>query len=215
MIYHKVVQRSDEWHRLRCGHLTGSAAEAAISKGRGGAESEKRIALFYRLLGERLTNEPEAGSTYVSDDMRRGIEKEPDAIARYEAVEGALVDVSVGFVSAEWIWAGYSPDGLVGDSGVLECKCPKTSTHLGYLRDPSSLAKRYMPQILHGLWVTGREWCDITSFDDRLPEKLRSVTYRVGREGVGDYAAKAEAFLAEVELELASFKGWDILRETA
>lgn len=197
MTIHRVPQRSPEWFALRAGRLTASCADDVLAKGKKGEEAYKRRDLRLRLAAERLTGIPEAGG-YVNADMQRGIDKEPDAVSLYEVRTGAMVDTSVGFMASDDCMAGYSPDGLVGD-GLLETKCPKTATHLGYLRHPSSLVDDYMAQILHGLWISGAPWLDIVSFDDRLPENISLVVCRVDNTGVNDYALAATLFLREVD----------------
>lgn len=200
MIAHRVPQRSEQWYALRCGKLTASSAADVLVTGKAGAEAVARRDLRLKLACERLTGIPEPGG-FVSDEMQRGIEKEADAIAAYEAKTGLLVDTSVGFMEADDVLAGYSPDGVVGD-GLVECKCPKTSTHLGYLRDPGSLAKKYAAQAWHGLWISGASWLDLVSFDDRLPSHLSLVVVRVLPDKVPDYALAATLFLNEVTAEV-------------
>jgi len=200
-----MAQRSPEWFALRAGRLTGSCAEDVLAQGKGGAEAYKRRDLKIRLAAERLTNAPES-SGYVTADMQRGIDKEPDAVAAYEARHGVLVDTSVGFMASDDLMAGYSPDGIVMGDGLLETKCPKTATHLGYLRDPLSLAKAYMPQLLHGLWISGAPWVDIVSFDDRLPANLALVVTRVDAAKVPDYALAATLFLGEVDAMMSELQ---------
>lgn len=200
MIAHRVPQRSEQWYALRCGKLTASSAADVLVTGKAGAEAVARRDLRLKLACERLTGIPEPGG-FVSDETQRGIEKEADAIAAYEAKTGLLVDTSVGFMEADDVLAGYSPDGVVGD-GLVECKCPKTSTHLGYLRDPGSLAKKYAAQAWHGLWISGASWLDLVSFDDRLPSHLSLVVVRVLPDKVPDYALAATLFLNEVTAEV-------------
>ncbi len=200
MIVHRIPQRSEQWYALRCGKLTASSAADVLVTGKAGAEAVARRDLRLKLACERLTGIPETGG-FVSDEMQRGIEKEADAVAAYEAKTGLLVDTSVGFMEHGVELAGYSPDGVVGD-GLVECKCPKTSTHLGYLRDPGSLAKKYAAQAWHGLWISGASWLDLVSFDDRLPSHLSLVVVRVLPEKVPDYALAATLFLKEVSAEV-------------
>jgi len=213
VIVHRIAQRSPEWYALRCGKLTASSAADVLTVGKAGAEAVARRDLRLKLACERLTGIPEPGG-FISDEMQRGIDKEADAVAAYEAKSGLLVDTSVGFMElerltaslsgvtqSELVMAGYSPDGVVGD-GLVECKCPKTSTHLGYLRDPGSLAKKYAAQAWHGLWVSGASWLDLVSFDDRLPSHLSLVVVRVLPEKVPDYALAATLFLNEVSAEV-------------
>ncbi len=200
MIVHRIPQRSEQWYALGCGKLTASSAADVLVTGKAWAEAVARRDLRLKLACERLTGIPEPGG-FVSDEMQRGIDKEADAIAAYEAKTGLLVDTSVGFMEAEDVLAGYSPDGVVGD-GLVECKCPKTSTHLGYLRDPGSLAKKYAAQAWHGLWISGASWIDLVSFDDRLPSHLSLVVVRVLPDKVPDYALAATLFLNEVTAEV-------------
>lgn len=206
---HRIPQRAEQWYALRCGKLTASSAADVLTVGKAGAEAVARRDLRLKLACERLTGIPEPGG-FVSDEMQRGIEKEADAIAAYEAKTGLLVDTSVGFMEAEDVLAGYSPDGVVGD-GLVECKCPKTSTHLGYLRDPGTLAKKYAAQAWHGLWISGASWLDLVSFDDRLPSHLSLVVVRVLPEKVPDYALAATLFLKEVSAEVDALNA---LKET-
>lgn len=209
MIVHRVPQRSPEWYALRCGKLTASCAADVLAAGKGATEAVSRRDLRLKLACERLTGVPESGG-YVNEDMQRGIEKEPAAIGAYESRSGVLVDTSVGFMEHDAVMAGYSPDGRVGD-GLVECKCPKTATHLGYLKDPSSLAKKYAAQAWHGLWISGAEWMDLVSFDDRLPAHLSLVVVRVWPEKVPDYELAATLFLNEVVAEVNALNA---LKET-
>lgn len=210
MTIHRIPQRSPEWFAIRCGKLTASSAADVLAVGKGKDEAVARRDLRIRLACERLTGRPESGG-YVNEDMQRGIDKEPDAIAAYEAKSGLLVDTSVGFISADDVLAGYSPDGVVGE-GLVETKCPKTATHLGYLKDPASLAKKYAAQAWHGLWISGAAWLDLVSFDDRLPAYLSLVVVRVLPDKVPDYALAATLFLNEVSAEVDALNA---LKETA
>jgi hypothetical protein len=103
--------------------------------------------------------------------------------------------------------AGYSPDGFVGAEGLVEIKCPKTATHLKYLRD-GRLPAEYIGQCVHGLWIAGRSWIDFVSYDDRLPEALAFFCVRVTRNeaGVQEYVDKLRSFLAEVDTELEALQ---------
>jgi hypothetical protein len=118
------------------------------------------------ILAERMTGDT-MPSGFVSDEMKRGIVKQPDAKLAYEARTGNFVDL-VGFIEHPTIqWLGCSPDGLVDDDGLVEFKCPKTTTHLEYLMR-GVVVDEYKPQMLLQLACTRRTWCDFASFDDRL-----------------------------------------------
>lgn len=204
MIVHDVRQRSDQWHALRCGRFTASQAAAMLSQGKGNAESVGRRDLRLQIVCERLTGQSQ-DDAFVSPAMQRGTEKEADAFAAYEALTGNVA-TSVGFVSHDTLLAGCSPDGVIGVfEGLLELKCPKTATHLYYLRS-KTVPKDYLAQIHHALWITGAQWCDFVSFDDRLPAHLQVVHLRVPRVEVDitAYQLAARLFLSEVDAEVAA-----------
>jgi predicted phage-related endonuclease len=198
-------QRTPEWYAARLGRLTASVAKDMLAMNKSGGESASRRDLRTSLVLERLTGKGQ-GSDYVNADMQRGIDKEPEARLAYEALTGTLVD-QVGFVQAVDLMVGCSPDGLIGDDGGIDCKCPRSANHLAFL-NAKSLPADYLPQVLHTLWVTGRQWWDVASFDDRFPEGLQLRVIRTERDekAIAEYAAKAQAFLGEVETELAAMR---------
>ena len=200
-------QRSPEWFQARAGRLTGSCAHMVLAKGKGSAESVVRRDYRLQLACERLTGIPQEGG-FVNEAMQRGIDLEPVAFAAYEAATGNMVRTT-GFLSCDDYMAGCSLDGDIdGLEGILELKCPRTATHLGYLRNPASLLDAYMPQVLHNLWVSGAKYCDIYSFDDRLPKTLRlcGVRYSGSGNSIGEYQSAALAFLAEVDAEVRALE---------
>lgn len=210
-------QRSAEWFAARTGRLTGSRACDAIDFLKSGskAESAKRRDYRYQLIAERLTGLPQEDG-YSNAAMERGVEKEPDARGAYEVLTGRVARES-GFLAHTTYLAGCSLDGHIGDfAGILELKCPKTATHLEYLRT-GKVPDKYLPQIWHNLWITGAAWCDFLSFDDRLPENMQTFLVRVERDeqAIDRYADAALTFLAEVDREVASLKGWKVLTEAA
>ena len=202
-----VEQGTPEWLQARTGLLTGSRASDAIGVLKSGKESAARRDYRIQLVSERLTGRPQE-DTFVNAAMQHGTDTEPAARGAYEAITGQLIR-QTGFIQRPDVLAGCSLDGHVGSlEGILELKCPKTATHLGYLLRPHELPKRYIPQVTHNLWVTGATWCDFVSFDDRLPEPMQLFAVRVRAEelGVETYAEKALAFLAEVDAELAKLQ---------
>src|SRR5687767_8283134 len=126
-------QRSEEWRHARCGRLTGSRAAdmlATIKTGEAAARRDYRM----QLVCERLTGQPQ-DDVFVNAAMQRGIDCEPLAFAAYESLTGQVVHRS-GFLALEHAMMGCSLDGHVDDfAGILECKCPKSSTHLKYVKD--------------------------------------------------------------------------------
>lgn len=203
-----AAQRSPEWFAERAGRFTSSCADIIFKEGRKkGEESYERRDLRIRIALEILTGQPQEEDSFQSDAMRRGVEREADARLAYEAATGVLVE-QAGFLARTDCRAGTSLDGYVDDfEGIVELKCPKSATHIGYLKAKEIPAK-YIPQIQHHVWVTGAKWADFVSFDDRLPEHLQLVIYRVTREqlGIDAYEKAARAFLKEVEAEVEALK---------
>ena len=204
-------QRSPEWFSARAGRLTGSRAACVTDFLKSGKESADRRDYRLQLVCERLTGQPQDdGSGFVSAAMQRGTDLEPKAFAAYEALTGSLA-VRTGFLAHTTYMAGCSLDGHVDDfAGIVEIKCPKSATHLKYWRGKSEAPADYLPQITHNLWSTGAAWCDFLSFDDRFPPEYQTFLVRVKREDVdlAGYEKAALAFLAEVETEVSSLKGW-------
>ena len=206
-------QRTPEWYQARLGRLTASRASdmlATIKSGEAAARRDLRL----QLVCERLTEQSQDDG-YVNEAMQRGIDLEPRAFAAYEAATGRIAH-TVGFLAHRVHLAGCSPDGQVDDyAGILELKCPKSATHLGYLQS-GQVPTNYLPQITHALWVTGAQWCDFLSFDDRFPESLQVFLKRVLRSDVdiAAYEAKALAFLAEVDTATAAVRTMADLKGT-
>lgn len=173
-----------------------------------GSESTVKRDLRIRLAVELVTDKSQdSGDGYQSKDMAYGVEREPDARLAYEAQTGTLLR-EVGFVSSNDLLIGTSPDGYVGEfEGGAEFKCPKTATHLEYLRTPG-VPDDYLCQLRHHLLVTGAEWWDFVSFDDRLPEPLQLCIRRLWAKDAQLPAHKLAVvnFLGEVEKEKAAIE---------
>lgn len=151
----ELEQRSPEWYAARKGIPTASEFDKIITTT--GKQSTQRKKYMLQLVGERLggiVDEP-----YQSFAMLQGIEKEAEARALYELIQSPIK--TVGFCLADGY--GCSPDGFVGDNGLVEIKCPLISTHVGYLLD-NDVPTDYYTQIQGQLLVTGREWCDFLSY---------------------------------------------------
>jgi hypothetical protein len=201
-----AAQRSPEWYAARAGRLTGSCAADMLATRKDKAEAADRRKLRMRLICERLTGRAEDDDAFVTRELQRGIILEPDAAARYEATTGLIARWS-GFLSHNAHMVGCSLDGHVGDplTGIIEIKCPKSTTHLGYIQG-AGVPAEYLPQATHNLWVSGAEWCDFVSFDDRFPEPLQLFVVRITREQVDidGYEAAALAFLEEIDRNLVT-----------
>ncbi len=198
-----VEQRSPEWFQARAGKLTGSRAAdmlATIKTGEAAARRDYRM----QLVTERLTGQPQEDG-FINAAMQRGIDLEPLAFAAYEATTGNMA-VRTGFLSSVDHLAGCSLDGHVDNfAGIVELKCPKSATHLRYLKD-GVLPKDYVPQVTHNLWISGASWCDFQSYDDRFPSGLQVFYVRVLAKDLdlAAYEVAALKFLNEVETEVNS-----------
>lgn len=208
----KVEQRSPEWYALRAGRLTGSRAGDALCMLKSGKESAARRDYKLQLAIERLTGLP-LDESFVSKEMRRGVEMEGAAIAAYEARTGSIVR-RTGFLKALDLPVGTSLDGDVGNFRVnLEVKCPKSATHVSYLQ-ADSLPDEYVEQVRHGFWVSGAQATDFVSYDDRLPLELQLFVKRVYARDLdmAGYEKQALEFLAEVGFEIAKLEALRVTR---
>jgi putative phage-type endonuclease len=189
---------------LRAGKVTASRVADVLSKVKSG-ESAGRKNLKMDLVAERLTGKPT--DSFTNSAMQWGTEQEPFARIAYEAYKGIFVE-QVAFMDHPTIeWFGCSPDGLVGEDGLLEIKSPNTTTHIEYLQEGKP-PSRYVPQMMAQMACTGRKWCDFVSFDSRLPEELQLFVVRLNRDDayIQEMEAEVKKFLDEVEQVLAQLK---------
>lgn len=171
------LQRNEDWFKQRIGHLTASMAGNVIryQKGEIVAQTPAKIdGLTMRILSEQLTG-LQTEDHFTADARRRmewGTEQEENALSAYELATGHTVLLS-GFVKHESIqYLGASPDGLVSSDGLIEIKCPDTTTHLSRIL-ADEVPEEIKPQMLMQLIVTGRKWCDFVDYDPRLPQNLQ------------------------------------------
>lgn len=208
------VQGSQAWFECRLGCVTSSRVADAIAKlKRKEGESAARRNLRYEILCELLTKKP--SEHYVSRYMEEGKENEPLARTAYELQKDVIVE-QVGFVYHNTIkMAGASPDGLVGEDGLIEIKCPKTSTHLEYLIC-AAVPEEYKPQMLWQMACTGRQWNDFVSYNPRLPEDLQLLVVRLPRDGnrITEIEASVVEFLEEVDQMLNSLYPIETLKKS-
>ena len=189
---------------LRAGKVTASRVADVLSKVKSG-ESAGRKNLKMDLVAERLTGKPT--DSFTNSAMQWGTEQEPFARIAYEAYKGIFVE-QIPFVDHPTIeWFGCSPDGLVGEDGLIEIKCPSTTTHIEYLQEGKPPSK-YIPQMMAQMACTGRKWCDFASFDPRMPEELQLFVVRLNRDDayIQEMEAEVKKFLDEVEQVLAQLK---------
>ena len=191
-----MEQRTDDWYAARLGKVTASRVADVVAKTKTGYGASRENYMS-DLIVERLTGQ--RASTFTNAAMERGVEQEPHARASYAARMGELVE-EVGFIDHPAIpMSGASPDGLVAD-GLVEFKCPNTSTHLDTLL-VDAVPGKYVTQMQWQMACTGRPWCDFASFDDRLPSHLQLYVKRVRRDDkrIAELEAEVRKFLAEVD----------------
>ncbi|WP_426235788.1 lambda exonuclease family protein [Pararhizobium sp. DWP1-1-3] len=188
----EIIQGSAEWHALRCGKVTASRVADVIAKTQKGW-GVSRTNYAAELVAEMLTGATTEG--FTSTAMQWGKDTEPMARDAYSFMTGETIS-EVPFVSHPNISdAGASPDGLIGDDGLVEIKCPNMATHIATLRG-RSVPGQYITQMMWQMACTGRSYCDFVSYDPRMPESMRLFYKRVQRD---------DAMIAELEREVVIF----------
>ena len=192
-----MEQRSPEWYAARLGKVTASRVADVLAKTKSGYGAS-RANYLAELLCERLTGEQ--ADRFTSAEMQRGADLEPQARAAYAFIHGVQVQ-ETGFALHPTIADfGASPDGLVGDVGLVEIKVPNTATHVDYLLS-QTVPGKYVTQMMAQMACTGRTFCDFVSFDPRLPDELQLFVKRVHRDkdAIAEMEREIETFLDELK----------------
>lgn len=206
-------QNSAEWLAARCGSLGASSIADMVAKTRTGWGAS-RFNLAAKLVCERLTGTPQ--ESYTNAAMQWGHDTEPQARAMYEFMRDVAVQ-QVGLVLHPSISKSHaSPDGLVGDDGLIEIKCPNTATHIETLLS-EDVEGRYVKQMQWQMACCGRAWCDFVSFDPRLLAEMQMFVQRVRRddEFIAELEREARLFLAEIDKTIATLSDKYLSREAA
>jgi len=191
MKIYNCIQGSDEWFDARMGYVTASNFGKVIAKGQG----KTRALYMNKIAAERLTGMVEDG--YYDNNMKNGSLIEENAREYYAMVNDCIVN-QVGFVARDEDIGG-SPDGLVGEEGIIETKCPLSSTHIANIIN-NKMPPEYKPQVQGLLWVTGRQWCDFISYDYRLvAHPLHVVRVERDPEYIKELAGKVGLFVKELK----------------
>ncbi len=185
-------QQTQEWRDARAGKITASRIGDVLTKPRKGQkESITRRNYRAQLICEILTGKA-TQDEYQSWDMKLGIEREPYARAEYEIKTGTVVNLA-GFVAHPSIpRAGASPDGLIGQDGLVQFKCVKTATHLDWLKE-KIVPVEHRGQMYFEMACTGRQWSDFVSYEPNLPPQLQLFIVRLKRD---------EVAISEIETEV-------------
>lgn len=194
-----MEQGSADWLAVRCGRFTGSRFADLMAVTKSGPSASRKN-LIATLALERLTGQPV--ETFQNDAMRRGSELEAEARERYAFLRDVAVRQIAFIVHGSHDFVGVSPDGLVGDDGLVEIKCPASMhKHVDALRSGSH-ATEYRWQVQGQLWVCERAWCDVVSYDPRFPPELQAAICRVERDSAA--IAELEAAVVKADEEVAA-----------
>jgi len=188
----EIKQGSDAWFQSRMGRVTASRVADVIAKTKTGY-STSRENYMAQLVCERLTGT--VAESFTNAAMQWGTDNEPLARAAYEAYADVLVDEVAMITHPRIEQAGASPDGLVGQSGLVEIKCPNTATHIDTLLT-QTVPSKYVTQMQWQMACTGRQWCDFVSFDPRLPKELQLFVKHISRD---------EDYISMLEKEVIKF----------
>jgi len=189
-----IEQGSEDWFALRYGWITASMFKAVISNGRGSAPSKTRLSYMYQLAAEAVSEMRQ--ESFTSEYMEWGTETEPQAREMYEFVTDNQVE-EVAFIRLGGDRKiGCSPDGLIGDDGMIEIKCPKTTTQVETFL-AGKMPTVHKAQVQGQLWVSGREWCDFVSFDPRIDGDASFFKERIVRD---------EEYIKELEEKCFKFE---------
>ena len=188
----EIEQRTNEWFAVRLGKVTASKVSDVIAKTKTGYAAG-RDNYMAQLVVETITGTRQESFTNAA--MQWGTDQEPFARGAYEAATGLTVQ-EVGFVNHPSIeMAGASPDGLIGEDGCIEIKCPNTATMIDALLSETVPAK-YFAQMQMQMACAGRDWCDYVVFDPRMPAKAQMFVKRIPRD---------QPFIITMEAEIKKF----------
>lgn len=206
-------QGSPEWFAARLGKVSASRIADVVARTKTGYGAS-RANYLAELVAERLTGTP--AEKFSNAAMAWGTEKEPAARSMFELMHDVSV-TQVGVVLHPTIdMACASPDGLIGDHGLVEIKCPNTATHIETLLS-EAIDGKYIKQMMWQMACTGRRFCWFASYDPRLPAEMQLFTQRVEREDrmIAELEREAIAFLAEVDDTVAKLVAKFGMKEAA
>lgn len=167
-----IEQGTEEWLEMRCGILTASEMKLIVTPTLKIASNDEERAHLYELLGQRITGYVEP--RYIGDDMLRGQWDEVEARIKYREHFAPVTEC--GFITNDdhGFILGYSPDGLVGDDGLIECKSRRQKFQAETI-STDQVPAEYMLQLQTGLLVTGRQWIDFVSYCGGMPMYVKRV----------------------------------------
>ena len=161
MKIYNFEQRTEDWYNIRKGKMTASNAETIIANGKG------LETYIYNLMAEYYSSAEK--ENYINADMQRGIDLEPEARLEFEFYTDLDVQ-EVGFIEYN-DFIGVSPDGLIGDDGLIEIKCPNDSIYFKLLLS-NNIKPEYIAQMQMQMYVTDRQYCYFVSYNPNFEKSL-------------------------------------------
>lgn len=196
MKIHNVEQGSPEWFTVRLGKLTGSDAQAIASNGKG------LETLIFEKVAERMTGKMKP--QYTNEDMTRGNELEALARNSYELESGLLVK-RVGFIELDE-FTGSSPDGLIGEDGMVEIKCKNDALFAKYMYE-RKIDSAHNWQIQMNLHISDREWCDYVIFNENFPKTTIITRIQRNETEIAKLRAGISVGIAQIKNILSKING--------
>jgi len=199
-----IEQGTPEWHAARLGKVTASRMADVIAKTKTGWGAS-RANYMAELVAERLTGNPTEG--FMNAAMQWGKDQEAAARETYSFMTDRVIDPAPFIDHPKIVMTGASPDGFIGADGLIEVKCPQTSTHIDTLLG-ETIASKYIAQMQWQMACAERAWCDWVSFDPRLPASMRLYIQRVPRDDkfIAELEQNVIAFLKELDAKVAALR---------
>ena len=202
--YPELIQGSEEWFAQRCGLITAGSMNLILTPTLKMASNEKERTHLYELVAQRATRYVEP--TFVGDDMLRGLEDEVYAKALYAEKYAPITDYGMISNDALGFDMSFSPDGLVGDDGMIECKSRRQKWHVQTIIE-GELPVDYRLQIQTGMMIAERKWCDFISYCAGLPMFVLRVypdpaVQAIVREAATNFEARVRAGLRMYEQKI-------------
>jgi len=199
-IHNDLIQGSEEWHAARCGMLTASEFKLLLTPALKIADNDKVRAHLWEIAAQRITGYTEP--SYIGDDMLRGHEDEILARELYGKTYAPVIET--GFITNDrWGFVlGCSPDGLVGDDGMIECKSRRQKfqiqTIVEHYRNGAAPSD-YLLQVQGEMLVAERKWCDLISYSGGLPMATMRLEADPDIQGAIEEACeRSEMLIAEI-----------------
>ena len=200
-IYDQLEQGTPEWLEARRGIVTASTVGKLLTSTGKIANNDTSRALIETLAIERITGRVEY--VHPTRDMQRGTILEPYARELYAEHYAPVREVGFGRLDIDNLTIGASPDGLVGEDGGIEIKCPRPRTHLHTIYQ-DEVPRHYLPQIQACLYVFDRIWWDFVSYVPGLPLYVKRV--RRDQDLIDSISLAAERYETEADALIDAFE---------